>query len=123
MLKIRAVAGKTNINCLPPVRMHVTYFKSRTGIVDLELLEFTLQSVITVRLRKMTLSLPRSRIMDIIVYLIGWLRKLLWNSYLLNELLSQRLYVLRTATFPKKLYAFSQVLLFQRIRFFRTDSF
>ena len=117
------MAGGTNINSLPPVRMHMTYFQSQTGIVDQELLEFTPQSVITGRLRKMTLTLPRSRIMDITVYLISWLRKVLWNSCFLSGLLSQSLYVLKTATFPKKLYAFLQELLFQVINLINTGVF
>ena len=41
--------------------MHVTYFKSRTGIKDRELLKFTPQSVITGKLRKITLTLPRGK--------------------------------------------------------------
>ena len=38
--------------------MHVTYFKSWTRIVDWGLLNFTLQSAITGKSRKMILTLP-----------------------------------------------------------------
>ena len=46
----------------------------------------------------------QSRIMEIIVYLISWLHKVLWNSYVLSELLFQSLYVLGTVIFSKQLY-------------------
>ena len=58
ILCVENQASGSDINSLPLVRMHVTYLKSWTGIVDQELLKFTLQSVITGRLRKVTLTLP-----------------------------------------------------------------
>ena len=51
--------SRNDNNWLAPVRMHVTYFKSRTGIIDRKLLKFSPQFVITGKLRKMTLTLPR----------------------------------------------------------------
>ena len=51
--------SRSDINWLAPVRMYVTYFKSRTGIIDRKLLKFSPQFVITGKLRKTTLTLPR----------------------------------------------------------------
>ena len=48
-----------DINSLLLVRMHVAYFKSWTGIEDREFLKFNPQCVITGRLRKVALTLPR----------------------------------------------------------------
>ena len=52
----------------------------------------------------MYILLFKRRIMEIIVFLISWLHKVLWNSYLLSELLFQSLYVLGTVIFSKQLY-------------------
>ena len=49
--------SRSDINWLAPVRMHVTYFKSQTGIIDRKLLKFSWQFVIMGKLRTMTLTL------------------------------------------------------------------